>query len=109
MYDTPRFPALEAVRDLNNDGKDELLVRTTTGTYLLHGKADFDDQVLVDDGIRLDDLALGEHLGIVTGWGAIRGAAPTDLVITDPEASPSGRSGAGRAYVLFDALAAGSG
>jgi hypothetical protein len=105
IYNAPLFPPVEAVRDLNADGKDDLLVRTTTGTYLLFGKADFGAQVLIDDGIRLDDLALGEHLGIVTGWGSIRGGAPTDLVITDPEASPSGRSGAGRAYVLFDALA----
>ncbi|MCA9657968.1 MAG: VCBS repeat-containing protein [Myxococcales bacterium] len=100
-----RLPPIEGVRDIDGDGNDELLFRTTSGTYLLYGKADVSAQVLVDDGVHLDDLALGEYIGVVTGWGSVRGGAPTDLVIAAPEASPAGRSGAGRAYVLFDALA----
>ncbi len=53
------------------------------------------------DGLLLDALPLGEHLGTVSGWVAL-GAKPDDLVISDPDADPPGRSDAGRVYVLFD-------
>ncbi len=53
------------------------------------------------DGLLLDALPCGEHFGRVHGWVAL-GAKSDDLVISDPDADPAGRTDAGRVYVLFD-------
>lgn len=105
LWDSPPLPALEAVRDLNGDGRDELLVRTTSGTYLIHGKADLQAQVLSADGVLFETPPLvgGAEVGDLTGIGSIRGLEPTDRVYAEQSASPAGREGAGRAYVLFGA------
>ena len=59
------------------------------------------------EGLSLDDLPLGKHLGVVSGVGSIRGNGSKDLVISDPDAKVRGEEQSGRIFVLFDPELAG--
>jgi len=96
-----RARSIAAAGDRDDDGLADLIIHTEERSYVALGKADTTPQVLDVDGILLDTLPLGEHLGTVSGWVAL-GAKPDDLVISDPDADPPGRTDAGRVYVLFD-------
>lgn len=93
--------------DANGDGLDDLIIRGKDGTYLALGKKDTETLVLRDEGLSLDDLPLGKHLGVVSGVGSIRGNGSKDLVISDPDAKVRGEEQSGRIFVLFDPELAG--
>ena len=88
--------------DANGDGLADLIINGKDGTYLALGKKDTETLVLRDEGLSLDDLPLGKHLGVVSGVGSIRGNGSRDLVISDPDAKVRGEEQSGRIFVLFD-------
>jgi len=88
--------------DANGDGLDDIIIRGKDGTYLALGKKDTETLVLRDEGLSLDDLPLGKHLGRVSGVGSIRGNGSRDLLISDPDAKVRGEKQSGRVFVLFD-------
>ncbi len=88
--------------DRDDDGLDDLIIRGLDATYLAPGKPDIERLLLSEGGLLLDGLPLGEHLGRVSGVGAIRGEGPKDLVISDIDANVRRRKNSGAVYVLFD-------
>lgn len=102
--------ALSFVDDLTGDGRDELLagVAFMNTAYLIFGQDGVDTidlDTLSDDkaGVRFYSV---DHIGLgrgVIGTNDLTGDNVVDLVLGGPQASPRGRFGAGRVYIVSGA------
>ncbi|MBC8120710.1 MAG: FG-GAP repeat protein, partial [Gemmatimonadaceae bacterium] len=101
--------------DVNGDGIPDLLVgalfadaqgRSLAGrAYVVFGKANttaVDLRSLGSGGFAIDGAAGGDRTGeSVSGAGDVNGDGIPDLLVGADGATPQGRNGAGRAYVVF--------
>lgn len=106
--------ALAAPGDLNNDGRDDLLIgapnagfnaRTFSGsTYLVYGlgaPSSVSLATLGGAGYRIDGAASTHGSGTALGTGDINGDDQLDLLIGAPNADNNGRNDSGSVYVVF--------
>jgi FG-GAP repeat/FG-GAP-like repeat/Putative Ig domain len=101
--------------DVNRDGRQDVIVgapgasgsgRPASGSaYVVFGKSsttNVDLQLLGDGGFRIDGAATLEHTGDgVAGVGDVNGDGWPDVAVGATDASTSGRSDSGAAYIVF--------
>lgn len=109
------------VGDINNDGINDLIVGTHRAhpdgligageTFVIFGPLDqttYDLANLNDYDIRVKGTIQAESSGNSVSSGDINADGVADLIIAAPFASPGGRTAAGKTYVLFGPLSAGT-
>jgi hypothetical protein len=109
--------SVSSAGDLDQDGLSDLVVgapwadpggRESAGrTYVVFGKADGAPVALTDVALGIGGFVLSgageaDYSGSsVAGAGDVNGDGRADLIVSAPSASPQGRTGSGRTYVVF--------
>ena len=106
--------------DLNNDGKDDLIIGAEFAdppagsaageTYVLFGPIATGTRSLSTDppDITVNGIKSGDHSGLGVDSGDINNDGVADLIIGAHKAAPGGKTDAGQVYVLYGPLGTGT-